>query len=269
MSEAGKFIRLSRIFQNGRAVIVPMDDGLIDGPEEGLRRQQQKLKEIIDGGADAVLGFRGLFKNSYSAFGRVAGIMNLTASTVRSTHTKKVLIGQVEDALYMGLEAVAVHVNISSEYESGMLEILGTIAHQCEIAGMPLMALMYPRSEIAGRDNNYLELKTQNPQAYAELVRHAARVGVELGADIIKTQYTGSSETFTTVVEACGSVPVVIAGGPRSTKDEALRNAYGAIQAGAAGICFGRNTFNRSNTTDFVTQLRRIVHDGSKPGFLD
>lgn len=242
--------------------MIPIDDALIDGPEGGLRNPTRKLGEIIAGAPDAILGFRGVFKHSYGYLSQTAGIMNLTASSVRATHTRKILVGKVEEALYWGLDGVAVHVNVTSQYESEMLSTLGTVARECEVVGMPLMALMYPRSETPTGDNNYLDIKKSNPPEYARLVRHAARIGVELGADIIKTQYTGDPDSFGTVVEACGETPVVIAGGPFVELDTSLLCAKGAIQAGAAGVCFGRNSFNREDTTRFVKLLRGIVHGG-------
>ena len=70
-----------------------------------------------------------------------------------------------------------------------MLSTLGAISKECESAGMPLLGIMYPRTEGENSDNNYLNLKQSQPLKYAELVAHAARVGVDLGVDFIKTQY--------------------------------------------------------------------------------
>lgn len=142
-----------------------------------------------------------------------------------------------------------------------MLQTLGYVSEECNKWGMPLLAIMYPRGETAyGEDDNHLDLKKNKPEEYAKLVRHAARVGVELGADIVKTQYTGSTKTFKTVVDGCKPVPVIIAGGPQVSDEKILGNIYGAIQAGGAGICMGRNSFHRENTAAFVKAVREIVH---------
>jgi DhnA family fructose-bisphosphate aldolase class Ia len=263
MLSVGKVIRLSRIFdqETKRTVIVPLDDALIEGPEGGLRNEGKKIKQVVAGGANAIMAFRGLFERHYTEILHISGLMNVTASTTLSKHTRKVLIGRVEEAVRLGMDGIAVHVNISSDYESEMLRILSEVSRECDMLGMPLMAQMYPRREGSGADYNYYDLKKEQPEKYAELVRHAARVGVELGADIIKTQFTGDSETFHTVVESCYEVPVVIAGGPMVSAEEMLTNAYLAIQAGAAGICFGRNVFHRENSQLFVSVLRKIVHE--------
>ena len=92
-------------------------------------------------------------------------------------------------------------------------------------------------------------------------MKHAARVGAELGADIIKCPYTGSPETFREVVEGC-MVPVVIAGGSKLSDRETLGMIEGALQAGAAGISMGRNVFQHENPTKLVKAACAIVHEG-------
>jgi fructose-bisphosphate aldolase/2-amino-3,7-dideoxy-D-threo-hept-6-ulosonate synthase len=95
-----------------------------------------------------------------------------------------------------------------------------------------------------------------------EYVKLAARVGSELGADIVKTNYTGSPETFKEVVRGC-NVPVVIAGGPKmNTEKELLEMVYDAIQVGGAGVAIGRNIFQARNPTLLIRKLCSIVHQG-------
>ncbi len=263
MSTLGKKRRLSRIFNlvNKRTVIIPLDDVLLSGPEGGLKDVSKKIKQIIHGRPNAIVGFKGLFLHNLNEILNSGCIMNLTASTIRRTHTRKTLVSSVEEALMLDMDAVAVHVNLSSQYETEMLKILGEVSKECSKYGMPLMAMMYPRSEINGKDNNYYDLFDSDPKAYSEIVRHAARVGVDLGADIIKTQYTGSAESFSTVVESCGDVPIVIAGGPLKDVNQLMDNVFNVMRSGAAGVCFGRNVFNRTNSDRYVEALVGIVHN--------
>ena len=130
-----------------------------------------------------------------------------------------------------------------------MLANLGKVAEECEVFGMPLLAMMYPRGP-----------KIQNEHA-PEVVAHAARIGAELGADIIKTNYTGNIETFKTVIESC-PVPVVIAGGPKCKSiQEVLQTTFDALKAGAAGLSIGRNVFQCENPTQIAKALSAIVHE--------
>jgi DhnA family fructose-bisphosphate aldolase class Ia len=251
----GKAVRLSRIFNQTthRTVIVPLDDILLSGPEGGLRNVEGKLQQVVLGEADAVMGFYGLFARSADLLKDTPCIMNLTASTTRQSHTRKVLIGSVEQAIAMGMDGVAVHVNVSSKYESEMLKTLADVSRDCVRFGMPLMALMYPRTEKENNeDENYYDLLRDEPEKYAELVRHSVRIAVELGADIIKTQYTGSIESFNTVVESASGVPIVMAGGPRISDKEILQKAYDVTKAGCAGVCIGRNVFNNERGKEVI-----------------
>ncbi len=243
--------------------MIPVDDSLLAGPEIRLRNSKELVTDVVKGGANSMMACRGFIEH-YSAEMRGLGvIMNLPASTTESTHTRKVLVSKVEDAVSLDADCVAVHVNISSAYEHEMLEILGNVSSDCNRFGMPLLAIMYARGEKNGRDNNYEDLKQSDPDKYAQMVRHAARVGVEMGADIIKTNYTGSPESFKTVVEACCSVPVIIAGGPLVPLRDMLRNAECAISAGAAGVSYGRNVFCRASSLQCVIALNKIVHSGA------
>ena len=259
---SGKELRLSRIInpKSGRALVVPADDALLAGPEGHLRALGEMISIVAEAGADAVMGFAGVFKSSAENFRSLGAILNLTASTTRGQHTRKTQVSSVEQALRLGADCVAVHVNISSGYETDMLRLMGMIAADCARFGMPLMGIMYPRREENGRDDNYEVLRRDAPAEYAKLVRHAVRIGVELGADIIKTQYTDDEASFASVVDCAMGVPVLIAGGPLQPAEKALSKARAAISAGAAGVSFGRNVFLRDNVREFIQLLRAAVH---------
>ena len=110
--------------------------------------------------------------------------------------------------------------------------------------------MMYPRGP-----------KIPNENA-PEVVAHAARIGAELGADIIKTNYTGNIDTFKTVIESC-PVPVVIAGGPKcKSLEEVLKTTSDALKAGAAGLSIGRNVFQCDSPRQITKALSSIVHRG-------
>jgi DhnA family fructose-bisphosphate aldolase class Ia len=266
-SQIGKTKRFNKLFSNrsGKIIITPFDDSLITGPAGGLEDLKFKIGQIVLNPPDAIIGFKGLFRNHCELINNVPGILNITASTTKSNHTKKVVVGTVNTAVALGLEGVAVHVNISSKYESDMLKILSDTAHECDKLGLPLIAIMYLRTEYGESDNNYDDLKMTDANKYAELVAHAARVGVELGADIIKAQYTGSAESFNKVISACAPVPVVAAGGPLMDSEAMITMAYDVICAGGAGICYGRNIFGRKEPFKEIAALKAIVHEGLTP----
>ncbi len=249
----GKQIRLERIINrhSNRTIVVPMDHGTTLGPIEGLVDMREVVNDMAEGGADAVLMHKGLIRCSHRQSGKDVGlIVHLSASTSMSpVGNKKALVATVEEAVRYGADAVSIHVNLGNQDEPEMLRDFGKVAESCEMWGMPLLAMVYARGpEIT---NGYA----------VEHVAHCARVGVELGADIVKVVYSGSVESFSHVVDGC-CVPVVIAGGDKmdSTRD-ILQMAYDAVQAGAAGLSVGRNVFQHPQRVALVRALRGIVHE--------
>ncbi len=248
----GKEIRLERIIDRstGRALIVPMDHGVSSGPILGITNMKDAMAQVADGGANAVVVHKGVVARGHRKSGPDMGlIVHLSASTSLSPEPNaKTLVCTVEEAIKLGADAVSVHVNIGDDHEKEMLTDLGNVARTASEWGMPLLAMIYPRS--ARIKDEY------DPKA----VKHAARLGAELGADVVKVSYTGNPESFRQVVEGC-HIPVVIAGGPKMGSDRALLEMVkGAIDTGAAGISIGRNVFQHSNPTRMVAALSMIVH---------
>ena len=257
-SALGKRRRMFRIFgDKGKCIVVPLDDNLISKYNEGLKNLQNKIKDIQQAKPNGVLCYLGTASiiDKYE----VPIILNLTASTEYKTHTKKILVSTIEQAIAIDAAAVAVHINVSSSYESIMLENLGAVSEVCQKYGMPLLVIVYPRTEHEGKDYNYEDLKKENEEEYTKLVCHCVRIAFELGADIIKTQFTGSVESFSKVVEAANGTPVLIAGGKMMDENELYAMVSDSIKAGGAGVSIGRNVFNREDSLEVIERLRKIV----------
>lgn len=258
---------LSAIFSevSGNTVIVALDASSISGPEAGLRYMETVVEQAVAGEVNAILGFPGMFKHYRELIGDTASILNLTLSTEGPDHLNKVQVASVAWAQALGLTGVSVHVNTTSPQEGKMLEILGRTAEECHELGMPLLAHMYPRRlDVNGKDDHYTDLQAKDPEAYAKLVRHAARIAADLGADIIKVAFTGDVDTFHTVVESTYGLPVIMAGGSRLSVPKFLHNAYLAMQAGARGVAVGRNFFEHDridNRNIVLNALNEVVHN--------
>jgi fructose-bisphosphate aldolase / 2-amino-3,7-dideoxy-D-threo-hept-6-ulosonate synthase len=245
----GKTIRMNRILVSGKAVIVPMDHGVSEGAIEGLIDMEKTISQVEKGGASAVLLHKGLIKSLKSP-PACGVIMHASAGTkYAEDKNKKVLVSGVENAIRLGADAISVHVNVGgSATEHDMLEALGEVADLCDRNGMPLLAMTYPRGKGV----------TGSPAEIA----HAARIGGELGADIVKCPYTGDIRSMTLVTTAC-PVPVVIAGGPKCDTDVAvLQMVEDAMAAGCAGISLGRNIFQHRRPDLMTAALRAIIVEG-------
>ena len=251
----GKDIRLERIVDrnSGKTVIVPMDHGVTLGPIPGLADMRPTVGKIVNGGANAILMNKGMVGAGHRKAGHDVGlIVHLSASTALSPYPNaKRLVCSVEEAIKLGADAVSIHVNLADEAEGDMLEQLGFVGEQCMHWGMPLVAMVYTRGK---------KVKSEYDVA---VVKHAARVGAELGADIVKVNYTGSTESFREVVNGC-PIPVVIAGGEKvETDDELFNMVDGALKAGAAGASIGRNAFQHADPQRVVGAIAKMVHESA------
>lgn len=248
----GKEIRMQRIMNRntGKTVIIPMDHGVTVGPIKGLEDMRDTINKVADGGANAILLHKGIVSTGHRSGGKDVGlIIHLSASTsVAPDPNHKVIVCSVEEAVKLGADAVSIHVNIGADDEAEMLKDMGRIARDCNEWGMPLLAMMYPRGK-----------KIKNEKD-VEVVKLAARVGAELGADIVKTNYTGSVKSFKEVVDGC-PVPVIIAGGSKGNEEDCLKMIEDALKAGAAGVAMGRNSFQHKNPTKFVKAVCAVVHN--------
>ena len=254
--QIGKSIRNERIFNRdtGRTIIVPLDHGVSVGPIKGLQNMRDTVTGIVEGGANAVLMHKGVVPCGHRAKGRDIGlIVHLSASTSLSPYPNaKTLVCTVEEAIRLGADAVSTHVNLGDETESRMLEDLGRITHSAASWGMPMLAMIYARGP-----------KIKN-EFDPEVVAHCARVGMELGADVVKVPYTGDKDSFAAVCEGCAA-PVVIAGGPKTkTTREFLTMIRNSLDAGGKGLSVGRNIFQDRDPRRLLQAVNHLVHvDGS------
>lgn len=243
----GRDIRLARILKEGKMLCIPMDHGISNGPIKGLEDIHSVIYECSSAGLTCVLVNKGIIK-SMPRPPNIGIIAHFSASTsIGPTPNRKILIGSVEEAIRLGADAVSLHINIGSKEEPEMLQKLGMISDKCDEWSVPLVAMMYPRGE-----------NIKNPHD-PEIVAHAARVGAEAGADVVKAVYTGDPASFRRVVRGC-PVPIVIAGGPKANTDrEILEMCEGAMMAGAKGVTFGRNIFQHKNPPTIVRALYKII----------
>ena len=243
----GRDIRLARILNDGKMLCIPMDHGISNGPIKGLEDIHSIIYQCSSAGLTCVLVNKGIIK-SLPRPPNIGLIAHFSASTsLGPAPNRKILMGSVEEAIRLGADAVSLHINIGSKEEPEMLQKLGMISDKCDEWSVPLVAMMYPRGE-----------NIKNPHD-PEIVAHAARIGAEAGADVVKAVYTGDPDSFKRVVRSC-PVPIVIAGGPKASTDrEILEMCEGAMMAGAKGVTFGRNIFQHRNPPAIVRALYKLI----------
>jgi DhnA family fructose-bisphosphate aldolase class Ia len=256
MSTLGKAVRLERLKnrESGRILTVALDHAPSYGLLAGLESIGRVVEQVASGGPDAIMLMKGTAERCFHpCAGRIALI--LKCSTLSPFHPEQdVWVSSVEDALRLGADAIAMAVTIGSPQQPQILANLAALVREAERAAMPVIAHAYPNGGLVPPEQRYS----------LDQVGYAARLAMELGVDIVKTFYTGSSETFAEVVDRAAPALVVAAGGPRlETEAEVLRMAYEVAQAGAAGITFGRNIWQSDNISSMIRALKRVVHSNS------
>ena len=250
MSSCGKSIRLGRILPKGRgALVIAFDHALVLGPIPGTADPQTQLRRFAESPADAVLLNLGILRQTIDALTAArapAIIVRLDWSSIWSAngpHAKdrSALVAQPEHALRHGADAVATYMIMGTgdaDFEAAEIARTAAVARECETLGLPLIVEALARG------------------CAADL---PPRVAAELGADAIKTEYTGDLESMRGVVRNC-PVPILVLGGGRLGSDgEALELVRNAMRAEAAGVMFGRNVFQSPTMMEFLQQARRVL----------
>ncbi|RLM59606.1 fructose-bisphosphate aldolase [Halobellus sp. Atlit-31R] len=245
---AGLTARLDRISTGGRYLVVPMDHGITLGPVTGLVDLESTVDAITRGGADAVLTQKGVAPRVHEHKNGKGYIAHLNGSTVIGPDEEdKRRTGSVEEALRAGADAVSFHINIGSDHEPDQLTELGDLTETAHRLGIPVLAMSYARGP--GVDEH-------DPESLA----HAVRIAEELGADVVKTAYSGDPDSFERVCEAT-RLPVVIAGGSRGSDRETAEMVRGAMDGGAAGVSMGRSIFQHEDPEAITRAVSAIIHD--------
>jgi len=255
MSEIGKKLRLNRLVdkKTGKTVIIAFDHGFEHGPSdfpEKVLDSRVVVRAAAEGGANGIMMHKGVAKYTAQEWvGKIPLILKVTGRTRLMSEDLAIQahVASVEDAVSLGADGVAITIYVGSNNEPKMLEDYGRVETKCRQLGMPILALMYPRGP--GIKNRF----------DVQYVEYAARLGAELGVDMVKTYYTGSTETFRRVVKACHA-PVVAAGGPRKeTAEEALQMVKEVMEAGAIGVTIGRNVWGHPDPVGMTRAIRKIV----------
>src|SRR3989338_289020 len=238
--------RLSRIInpKTGKCVMLAVDHGYFQCPTTGLRDLGKTVNPLLPY-EDALMITRGALKNWIPPQMDKPVVLRVSGGqSVLKELSNEVITNSIQDAIRINASAITCSVYIGGEYEKETIANLAKLVDWGEDYGMPVLAVTAVGKDMV-RDARYLGL--------------ASRICVEIGAHIIKTYYC---ENFREVVEACGNVPVMIAGGKKIEEKEALQMAFNAIKDGAVGVDMGRNIFQSDNPIGMIKAVRAVVHEG-------
>ena len=241
--------RLSKIIKpkDNRTVMLAVDHGYFMGPTSGLENIADTVNPLLPY-ADTLMLTRGALRNYIAPEIDVPIVLRVSGGTsiLNDNLLHEGIIASMEDAVRLNVSGVAFSIMVGAKYERDTLLAFSQIVDEAESLGIPVIAVTAVGKDMV-RDARYMGL--------------ASRIAAEIGAHIVKTYYV---EGFEKVVETC-PVPVVIAGGKKTDEITALKTAYKAIEAGAAGVDMGRNSFQAKDPVAMIQAVNSIVHDNNTP----
>jgi DhnA family fructose-bisphosphate aldolase class Ia len=227
---AGKTRRLQRLFdRGGRTVILPLDIVMPVGPYQGAENTGTLIDLGCAAGVDAVILRWGEAKRFVDHLRRDVGlIVRVSGSTgLNAAPQRLALLSTIESSLIIGGDAVCIDVEMGGDQEATSLRSLAGACEEAEKLGVVVMAEVHVNGE--------------DPTAsQAEGLAWGARTAQELGADLVKLAFPGSSEAVATICEQV-QIPVVIAGGSRRDPRDVLQALAESLRGGAAGSAISRN----------------------------
>ncbi len=254
----GKHIRLNRLIQaeTNTCLIVAIDHGMTSPVFlDGLYDTGRRIQESIAGGANVLMLSRGTVKHYARHFQRDTSLaLMLTASAAgRPGGALITPIGSVDEALTIGADAVVVYVALAGDNEPEAITYVSRIGEACERQGMPFIAeAEYP--------NAYQSLDSMAEALGVEYLKRNARLCAELGADIVKVNWSGDARSFGEIIRACDR-PVVLAGGTLISDEALLTRMQQAREVGAVGCSVGRNVFQHKRPQAITRAISRIFRD--------
>jgi putative autoinducer-2 (AI-2) aldolase len=247
----GRNNRLARILpglaRGKGSVMLAIDHGYFMGPTTGLEDPVKTIVPIMDL-ADSLMLTRGILEKCIPHGKNIPIVLRVSSgnSILNEDLSNEKLCVSVEDSIRLNSSALAFSIYIGSEYEHQTIVEFSNLVSQAHSLGLPVVAVTAVGKDM-NRDLRYLSL--------------SSRIAAELGADVVKTYYC---KGFEKLIDSC-PVPVVVAGGKKTSEKEALELASNAIKCGAAGVDMGRNIFQSDNPKAMIKAIRSVVVNGSDP----
>lgn len=246
-------MNLNKITKKGKALFLAYDQGLEHGPTD-FNDKNIDPNYIINiakkGEYTGVVFQKGIAEkyNKEIKNSKIPLIIKLNGKTnlVKGEPISTQICG-VDEAVKLGAKAVGYTIYIGSAHESKMMKEFSAIQEEARTKGLPVIAWIYPR----GKSVKSIPKK--------DLMAYACRVGLEIGADIIKIVYDGNQKDLEWAVKSAGKTKVVIAGGAKKDEKLFLKQVSELTNAGAIGLAVGRNIWQSSDPLNATEKLKEII----------
>ena len=238
--------RMSQLIQpDGHCFFLPIDHGYFQGPTSCLEKPGETIKPLLPY-CDAVFVTRGVLRSAVEAANSKPIILRVSggSSVIGKDLADERITTSIDEIIRLNATSVGMSIFVGSDYERQSLTNLSDLVNQCEVYGIPVMAVTAVGKELEKRDARYLGL--------------SCRIAAELGARVVKTYWCPD---FDKVVRGC-PVPVVMAGGPKcETELEVLEFVHDGMQKGAIGVNLGRNIWQNPHPVAMIRALRAVIHE--------
>jgi len=246
---------LEPFLYKGKALFLAYDHGFEHGPKDLIGKSldpEYILDLAVKGGYTGIILQKGIAEKYYTDTKyqkAVPLILKINGKTniSQTTDPYSSINCSVDYAKKLGAKAVGYTIYLGSKYERKMLADFGKIQEQAHQLKMAAIAWIYPRGSAVEDETS------------SEMTAYAARVGLELGADMIKIKYSGSEETFRKAVQSAGETKVVLSGGLKIEEEAFLDEIQRVMNVGAIGVAVGRNVWQRDEALAITKKIRQII----------
>ena len=242
--------KLSKIMKRGKVFLLAYDQGMEHGTSDFSDKNVNPLDVIKIANKLKVTGFavqKGIAEE-YRKEIKVPLVIKLNGKTnlVKGEPISRQLCS-VKEAIKLKADAVGYTIYLGSQYENEMMAEFSKIEEEAHSKGLPVILWAYPRGKsIKGRTKD-------------ELMAYSARAALELGADIVKIQYSGNKSALSWSVKAAGRTKVIVAGGSKITDKEVIKKTKEIMSAGCSGLAIGRNVWQHKNPEKIGKSVRDII----------
>ena len=247
-------VNLGAITTKGKALFLAYDQGLEHGPSKDFNDLNVDPEYILDiakkGKFNAVVFQKGIAEKYHSDIVRSGVPLLLKLNGKTNLYKGEAFAEQlcsVKEAVKLSAKAVGYTIYLGSKHEAEMMKTFEQIEMEAHAVGLPVVLWAYARGSGVKDDSS------------REIMAYAARVGLELGADIVKIKYGGKADDVSWAAKAAGRTKVVIAGGMKTSESDFLKSVGDVMKTGATGIAVGRNVWQAKDPIALAKKLRKIV----------
>lgn len=242
-------MELNKIMKKGKSLLLAYDQGLEHGPTDFNDKNidPDYIMDIaIKGKFNGIILQKGIAEKYYQ--GKIPLILKLNGKTkFLKGDPLSTQLCTVKEAIDLGAKVVGYTIYVGSCHEQKMFQEFEKIQREAHKNKLPVIAWMYPRGKAIKHETSKKNLA------------YAARIGLELGADIIKTRYSGTINSFEWVIKSAGKVQVLVAGGSKKTSKNVLQEVFEVMQAGAKGMAIGRNIWQHEYPLKMTKAVKDII----------